>query len=237
MMNIAVILMAITFANSGIGLLDQADQLREKGESLKSIQLYDEAIVEAVHHHNNSMLIGALTGRLLAWKHLFYKTHDRTYALLVKKEAEAMTKIAEEKGLKERHLFHYLSATADNLLQDYPSAEKELKLAVEHYPLNNAEKGDWVAHLGEALYLNGKKKEGIETTLKGIEIIQSHAEGVDPFLIHVWLSGAYLRLATLLKTDNLQESKSYLEKAKKIIQSDDRLVIRKQQLEELESTP
>jgi chaperonin cofactor prefoldin len=49
--------------------------------------------------------------------------------------------------------------------------------------------------------------------------------------VHVWVSGAYLRLAKLLKTDNPQESQAYLNQAKTIIDSDSRLVIRKQQLE------
>lgn len=67
--------------------------------------------------------------------------------------------------------------------------------------------------------------------LDGVQIIDAHATELDPFLYNVWVSGAYLRLAKLLKTDNPEESHFYFEKAKKIIDSDNRLVIRKQQLE------
>jgi hypothetical protein len=50
-------------------------------------------------------------------------------------------------------------------------------------------------------------------------------------LFNVWVSGAYLRLAKLLKSDHREESQLFLKQAKEIIDSDDRIVIRKQQLD------
>lgn len=47
-------------------------------------------------------MIGALTGRLLSWKHLFYKTEDKIYAIFVKKEAETMLEVAKTYNLMDR---------------------------------------------------------------------------------------------------------------------------------------
>jgi tetratricopeptide (TPR) repeat protein len=221
-----------TFATNGIALQKEADLLREEGKSLKAIDVYNQAIVLYQQEKDYSNMMGALTGRLLSWKHLFYKTEDKIYAIFVKKETEGMLEIAKEHHLLNRlYLIHFLNGTSAILLKDYSSAEIEFKNAVELYPLENAEKGDWIAHLGDAMYRNGKKEEGKKMILQGVSLIKERSSQIDSFLFNVWVSGAYLRLAKLLKTDNLEESQSFLNQAKEIIESDPRLVIRKQQLE------
>lgn len=220
------------YATPAIEWQKQADILREEGQSLKAIDLYNYAIVSYQTDHDYINMMGALTGRLLAWKHLFYKTEDHIYAIFVKKEAEAMLEIANEhKLLNKFYLIHFLNGTSAILLEDYPDAEKEFRQAVELYPFDNAEKGDWMAHLGEAMYRNGKKEEGKNMILQGVQKIQEKSSQIDSFVFNVWVSGAYLRLAKRLKPDHAEASQSFLNQAKKIIDSDERLVIRKQQLE------
>lgn len=231
-MSFATITSLPVYAATATELQKQADVLREGGQSLKAIDVYNQAIVRYQEDKDYANMIGALTGRLLSWKHLFYKTEDKIYAIFVKKEAEAMLEIAKEHQLLDRiYLIHFLNGTSAILLKDYPVAEKEFGQAVELYPNDNAEKGDWIAHLGEAIYRNGRKEEGKKLILQGVQIIEEKSSQIDSFLFNVWVSGAYLRLAKLLKPDNLDESQVFFNKAKKIIDSDDRLVIRKQQLE------
>lgn len=210
----------------------QANRLREEGKSLDAIALYNKLIVQQQQEHQHLPMIEALTGRLLCWKHLFYQTEDKIYAIFVRKEAEAMLEIAKAYGITEKvHLLHYLLAKAAQLQKDDLAAELDFQRAVELYPVDNAEKGDWMAHLGAAMYANGKKAEGQKVLLQGVQKIQAHQSDLDPFFYNVWVSGAYLRLAKLLYPDNPQESKRYLELAQEIVDSDDRLVIRKGQLE------
>lgn len=227
----AVIFSSPLLTASGLEVQQEADKVREEGRSLIAIDLYNQAIVLYQKEKDFSNMLGALTGRLLSWKHLFYATEDKIYALFVKKEAELMLDVAQEYNLLARlYLIHFLNGTSALLLNDYNSAEKEFSKAVELYPTEHAEKGDWIAHLGDAMYRNGKKEEGQKTILRGVEIIKDRASQIDSFLFNVWVSGAYLRLAKLLKTDNPEESQCFLARSKAIIDSDDRLVIRKQQL-------
>ena len=220
------------YATAPAELQKQADILREEGQSLRAIELYNQAIVQYQEAKDYAQVIGALTGRLLSWKHLYYKTEDKIYAIFVQKEAEAMLAIATEHRLTNKlHLMHFLNGTSAILLQDYPNAEEEFGKAVALYPNEVAEKGDWLAHLGEAVYLNGRKEVGKKMILQGVQKIEDNRSQLDPFLFNVWVSGAFLRLAKLLKSDNVQESQDFLSKAKKIIDSDPKLVIRKQQLE------
>jgi len=223
---------ALPLSANPVELTKRADDLREKGESLKAIDIYNQAIVGFQQNNDYANMIGALTGRLLSWKHLFYKTEDKIYAIFVRKEAETIYEITKLHNLSDRrHLVLFLNGTSAILLNDYPVAEREFEEAVKIYPIDSTEKGDWMAHLGDAMYRNGKKAEGKKMILEGVKKIQEKSSQVDSFLTNVWISGAYLRLAKLLKTDNPTESNSYLSQAKKIIDSDDRLVVRKQQLE------
>lgn len=217
---------------TAIELQKHADVLREQGESLKAIDVYNQAIVRYQEDKDYVNMMQALTGRLLSWKHLFYKTGDKIYAIFVKKETEAMLEISKEHRLNDKlYLIHFLNGTSAILLNDYPVAEKEFGQAIELYPNDYAEKGDWLAHLGDAVYRNGKKEEGKKMILQGVEKIEANSSQIDSFLFNVWVSGAYLRLAKLLKTDNSEESLLFLSKATEIIDSDERLVIRKRQLE------
>jgi hypothetical protein len=58
----------------------------------------------------------------------------------------------------------------------------------------------------------------------------------DSYLINVWTSGGYMHLAEILVNDSPQQSKIALQKAKNIIDSDDRLIIRRRQLATLISS-
>lgn len=228
----AITMMLPLYATTATELQKQADVLREEGKNLKAIDLYNQSIVYYQADKDYANMMGALTGRLLSWKHLFYKTEDKIYAIFVKKEAEAMFEIANEHNLLDRlYLIHFLNGTSASLLKDYSVAEKEFTKAVELYPSDNAEKGDWTAHLGEAMYRNGRKEEGEKLILQGVKKIEQNASQINSFTFNVWVSGAYLRLAKLLKLDNKEESQYFLNKAKRIINSDERLVVRKQQLE------
>ncbi len=209
-------------------LQEKADKLREGGSSLEAINVYNHLIVNLQKEHKDLEMVPALTGRLLSWKHLFYETDARIYAIMVEKQAEAISEIVPK---ERKFLAHYLLGTAATLLDKQKKAEVEFSRALQLYPNDSSERGDWMTHLGDAMYRNGKKKLGKKTILEGIGVIQLNSDHRDDFLINVWLSGAYLRLAKLLKSDSPQESAKYLEQAREIIENDERLVIRKKQLE------
>lgn len=224
-------------AEDAKGLQRQADILREEGKTLEALNLYNRALVAYEQQHDYKGLLTVLTGRLISWQHLYNHGEEKVYAILARKEAEAMEAIANEYGVHDRDdQIHFFLGKTAIFLKEYPTAEKEFKKALELYPYDNAERGDWLAHLGEALYRNGRKESGEQTILEGVRQIEAHPEE-DTFKAHVWISGAYLRLAKLLISDNRkEEAKPYLQKGEEIISGDPRLVIRKQQLQKLRGT-
>ena len=223
----------VCMADSPEMLQHQADVLREEGKTLNALNLYNQALINYQQKHDYNGVLSVLCGRLISWQHLFNHEEDKVYAILARKEAESMLTIAKEYGIHDRdHLIHFLFGKSCIFLKDFNCAEMEFKKAVDLYPQENAEKGDWLAHLGEAIYKNGRKEEGERLIVEGVQQNQAHQKEEDLFKINVWISGAYLRLAKILISDNkIEEAKIYLSKGEERILRDPRLVIRKQQLE------
>lgn len=212
----------------------KAEQAREQDNHIEALKLLEEAIVGYQKEGNYEGLTRALQSRFLTYKHLFYLTSDEVFALMGQKDAQTSLATAEKHKLSNLiGSCHFRLGEAAILFKDYEKAAQHYQLALTHYQGTNAEKGDYRYHLGEALYRNGKKVEGKQIILQGLKEIQENAGEVDPFLAHVWKSGCHMRLAELLKEDAPEEAKEHLVEARKIAQSDDKLVIRRRQIEQV----
>lgn len=213
----------------------QANFLRDEGRLFEALNFYNQAIIGYQKDGNYDRILDALCGRLISWQHLYNDEEDATYAIFAKKEAETMLAIANEFQLQSRnYIIHFLLGKSSIFLKDFITAESEFKLAIDLYPSESVEKGDWLAYLGEAMYRNGKKAEGISIIMQGIDYMQCRVIEAEALKVNVWISGAYLRLAKILMIEeNIRDAKKYLQLGEEIILKDSRLVVRKRQLEGL----
>jgi tetratricopeptide (TPR) repeat protein len=209
----------------------EAENLREKEQFVEALKLYEESIVQYQKDKNYLDLCDCLLGKALTYKHLFLITNDKTFAFLSKKDSESSFEIAKEFGIKEIFYRCYLSlAEAENLFNNLSKATEYYQEALNSYPRNDAEKGRFQYHLGEAQYKTGDKENGLKNLLSGLETIRQFKGQNDSFLINVWETGCLMKLAQLLKNDSPADSQKYLGEAETIISSDPRLIIRKRQL-------
>jgi len=209
-------------------LHQQAEALREQDKLLEALKLYEEVIISYQEEKDYSGIVEALNGRALTYKHLFLLTNDSVFALLSQSDIFTTIKICDNRQLnhlKNQCIFNL--AGNEMLFENYSAAVKNFQTALDHYNINDAQKGRYYEHLGEAQYLNGDTKNGLKNMLLGLEKIRENPSQTDPFLINVWESGC------LLKLYKLTEDKKYLDNAKKIIDSDPRLIIRKRQMAKL----
>jgi tetratricopeptide (TPR) repeat protein len=215
-------------------LHSKGSQLREQDRHDEAIQYLSSAIVGYQREGNYEGLIDALKDRTLTWKHYYLLTKDKVYAILGRKDAETMLAIAKEYKLKKKlDTSYFRLGEIDMLFEDYPSAIRNYKKSIDSFGGCAAEKGDFRYHLGEAFFRNGQKQKGKEIMLQGLQEIRNGTKGIDPFLIHVWESGAHIRLAETLKDDELEEARKHYKEAKKIAENDPKLVIRRRQIVEL----
>ena len=63
-----------------------------------------------------------------------------------------------------------------------------------------------------------------------------NAEESNSYFKNAWLSGAHLRIAEMVAQDNPELAKKHVEEARRIIEGDERLILRNSQLEKLEKT-
>jgi len=221
-----------------------AEEYREQRKDFEgSLALLDKAISLYAKEARWDKLALAHQSQVLAYKHLMnFPSPGITSEEALQKAKEAAQKSMDVANAHPDETKAVLGACYFRLGEvallgrNYSEAVEYFGQAVTNHQGTNAERGDFRYHLGEALVLTGKKEEGIQTILQGIEEIQTHTSEVGDFLEHVWVSGAYMRLAEILREDKPDEARRYLTEAKKIIDSDPRLKIRKDQWEHLAAT-
>jgi tetratricopeptide (TPR) repeat protein len=218
--------------NIAVKLHQKAEKLREQDKHLEALKVCDEAIVAYQKDKDYFGISSLLQSRVLIYKHLFLLTNDFCFYVLAIKDTEASLLISQKYKLKNLYICYFRIGEIFMLSNNFQKAILNYKKSLKIYPKNDSEKGDYQYHLGEAQYKNGDKKNGLKNILNGLKIIQDYKSDSDPFLIHVWESGCYLRLAQLLRKDDFVNAKKYLQKARKIINSDKKLIIRKRQLNE-----
>lgn len=206
----------------------KAEKLRENDKLLEALKLYEEVIFEYQKNKNYSGLVESLGGRCLTYKHLFLLTKDYSFLNLAHASALSSLEIAKNfKVVVKYHRCYFRLGEMEMLKEAYKKAEFFYKKALEIYPKEEAEKGDFQYHLGEAQYLAGKKNLGLKNLLSGLKLIKKYEASTDSFVYHVWLSGCLMKLFVFTK------DKDYLNEAQKVIDSDSRLVIRHRQIAEL----
>lgn len=212
----------------------QSEIAREQDRHLDALKLIEEALLEYQKEKNYKGFIKALQNRVLIYKHLYLLTNDAVFTFLARSDAETTLHIAKFHNLHGLLSSSYFRIGEIAMIaNNFEEAIENYKKALDTYTGSDAEKGDFRYHLGTALYLNGDKEEGKRNLLRGLKEIQENRTGFDSFLANVWESGCYMRLAEVLKDDEPKEAKEYLDQAKKIIDYDKKLIIRKRQWKKL----
>ena len=212
----------------------KSEELREEDRHIGALKIIEEAIVAYQKEKNYEGMSRALQSRFLIYKHLFLLSRDKAFAILGEKDAQSSLLIAKEHNISAvMSSCYFRLGEAAMLFEDYKKARDNYKKAIDTYVGTKAEKGDYRYHLGEAIYKNGEKETGKRIILQGLTEIKNNAKEADSFLIHVWESGCYMRLAELLRDDEPDQAKYYLNKAHQTAISDNRLIIRKRQIDQL----
>lgn len=219
----------------------KVNQSREAGESLEALKLSDEALIAYQEEGDLFGFVEILADRSITFRHLHDATEDISFLIVSKHEVSSGIEIARKNNQKEA-LAIPLARLANVLtdLGEYQEAVASYKEALEIMSTNPPARynrpgilADMKAHLATTEYQAGDKSalERARTALTELE-----ASEEDSYNKNVWISGAYMRMADMLRKDNPQEAKEYLEKAKEIIDSDQRLSIRLKQWGKLAQT-
>lgn len=217
-----------------------AEDARESGRFLEALEFTDQATL--AYQKDNDLLGFAevQSSRQSTLKHLYRTTGDKVFLILEKHAAEAAVEIAQNCGIKEA-----LGIPYHNLgkyyfeEQDYEKAAETFRKAVENLTQNPSARhsrpsvvADIKGHQYAAEYHKGDKTalNRTEDVLKEL----ANTEEPNTYNKNAWITGAHLRIVEMVALDNPELAKKHLGEARRIIESDERLILRKNQLEKLE---
>lgn len=219
----------------GEELHKKAEDAREKGEFLEALKLCDAATLEYQKEGNIVKLAEIQSSRALTLRHLAEQTGDRKFLILAKFAAKSAVKIIEESGVIEGlGTAYYTFGKCKESLGKFEKAKESYEKALEN---SEGSKDSVIAEMKTRLaaieYRLGDDSaiERFETALKDLATAKE-----DSYNKNVWLSGAYMHMAeSLITREQKDKAAVYINKAKEIIDSDDRLKLRSGQLEKLKA--
>ena len=218
--------------NDTRGLLKQAEQARERGDFKKALELLSSAVVVSHDERKYERLIDIAASQALIYRHLFDLTKSKYYLVLSKHAAMASVELAREANdptLLCIALYNLGKSLESN--GEIDEALLKYKDAIMQQVDRPAMKAEMVTRLSALEF-----KRGDATALQrfehALETLKT-SEDKDNYAKAVWVSGAYMHMAEALVGKDDDKVKELLEEAKKIIDSDMRLKLRKQQLEKL----
>lgn len=217
---------------------EQSVTALEKGNFMEALQKTDEALILYQQENDPKGFAEIHAMRFLILRHLFDNTGYEGYQFSAKYSAMASVEIAQKGGdPKALALPFYNLAKIQEGLHEYPQALISYQNAIDNFLKNPPDThnrpgvlADMKIHLHACRYKNGEK-EALNDILAAISELEATDE--PKFNKDVWVSGGYMRLAELLKGEDLSKAKEYLEKAKAIIDANPELVLRKGQWEKL----
>ena len=212
-------------------LHQQAAQLRESGQSLEALALYEKALIAYLQESELSLRINVLLEKNIVLKHLWHQTPLPEYLDLAENNLDVALQWADQHqaDVEQQALLFFSAADISLLRTDFSDAINLYQKALKTLPQNHAFSGQFLYHLGFAQALDDQEI-GLQNLLLGKNRIEKQ-NNLESYTKEVWLSGAWLRIALIyLKGGKIAQAQSALDQATTIIEQNDQLSLRKQDL-------
>lgn len=218
--------------SKGRNIHAKAAHLREEGKSIEALSLYSQALAAYQEEGDALGFAEALADECITLRHLYESTEDKKWLILAKHLGEAAVEIAKASNDKKALSLPLLQlGNVQESLREYEEAVRSFQEASDNFIDDRPSfLASIKAHLAYAEYKNGDRsaKERLLRAIKDLEASEEVKYNKD-----VWVSGAYMSAAEMLKDETPDEAREYLDKAKAIINSNPELILRKSQFEKL----
>lgn len=214
-------------------LQQQAEELREQEHFFKALVKYQQAINGYLKQEKPESVAETYQGMAECYKHLFLQSKQKIYLRLGLACINTSLNLLKNSKSKWIANAYQIKAQLRHLMGNLKESIKDYQQAVKLYQRKDALKGRYLSHLGKVQYLAGDKETGLENLKGGLKTIRNHHHTFDDYTLDAWESGALLSLAKVLDQDRPKLAKQYLQQAKKIIDNNQKLIIRRKQWEAL----
>lgn len=219
-------------------LIGDLDIAREDGKFAESLEMAVDATLVAQEEGNILGMAEIQSANVITYRHLADKTGDKHFLILAKYAAMSAVEMAEKSGQKDALAIPYYGlAKAHESLAELQKAKSWYEKAAEAFQANPPEPHNRAGVLADMkIHLHTVEAElgddsAIDRLKKSLQDLTDSNE--KDYTRNVWISGAHMNLARLLKDKNPEEAKEHLQEAKDIIDSDKRMSLRRAQWEKL----
>jgi len=215
------------------GLFIQSEQARERGDFKKALELLSSAVVVSHDEGKYERLCDIAASQALVYRHLFDSTKSKHYLVLSKHAAMASAELAREANdptLLCIALYNLGKSLESN--GEFDEALKNFQVAVSQNVDRPAMISEMKTRLAVLKYKNGDESAMARFEKALNELVD--AQDKDNYAKGVWVSGAYMHMAEALIGKDDVKAKELLKEAERVIDSDMRLKLRKQQLAKLQ---
>jgi hypothetical protein len=217
----------------------QAEKAREEGQFLEALAWIDKTLIAYSDDKDMLGYTEALASRSITYRNYATLHNKPEYLTLAKHEMMGAVAIARKSNMPQAlALPLYNLATQQEVLGELSEAVVTYKEAIKYMQTHPPQRhnrpsvlANMRVHMTTCEYKMGDEtaRERAEQSLQ--ELID--AQEPDMYTRDVWISGGYMRMADMLRDDDLTLAKGYLEKAKQVIDGNPQLKVRKQQWEKL----
>lgn len=228
--------------NEGRRIHGLAEQAREEGRFADALKHTDDAMIAYQSNGDKLGFAEVLSSRFLTLRHLHEQTGDRSFLIMAKHTVQASVDIAKESGDNKALAIPLFNlAKAQETLGELPDAAAAYREAVDSITDNPSEfhnlpavTADFKVHMTTCEYKAGDKSalSKAEEALHELE----ETEHPDLYAKDVWVSGGYMRMADMLREDDPEKARASLQKARQIIDANQKLALRSKQWEKLAAT-
>lgn len=226
-------------STKGRDLHGQAAKARETEQFIDSLSLSDQSLFAYDADGDELGFSEGIACRSITLR-VYANLHSSKRLLtLAKYEMMAAVDLARQSGKADAlavPLFQL--ANLQKELREFTEAVATYKEAVEKIesipPQTHdraSVKADFRLHLATCEYLNGDKSAK-DRALEALKELESSDES-DKYSKDVWVSGGYMHLAEALMSDEPDQAREYLSKAKEIIDANSDLILRSKQWSQL----
>jgi tetratricopeptide (TPR) repeat protein len=214
----------------------KAAQLREEGEFMEALQLYQVALLEYAHTENAEGMVRVLLERVIIFHHLFDSEEVSYYLDLASADLD-LAEFLVDKGNLSEEILSLLQLAFGNYamrLQDYVEALDAYQEALQ-CATDDATRANVQVHLADTLWYLERYAESDQLLSEALSIIENETGEIADTTRRTWLSGALLKKAAHLLESDPHQAREWLAKAQTVIDASPTLVVRKQQLKKLQS--